>query len=112
MQQGATGANPLPGGRDLLKEYSADVYDFSYANRGTAIIINNTKFSPQTRQEDRKGAEHDAQNLQDTFKFLGFEVKSHTNLTTTQMLKELQSGKFLQAPESLFAPDGNSLEIQ
>ena len=60
---------------------------------GIAIIINNTKFSPETRQDDRKGADNDAQNMHDTFKFLGFDVKSFKNLTTTEMLKELQTGK-------------------
>ncbi len=89
-----SGANPLPGGRDLNEEYTSDVYDFSHAQRGTAIIINNTKFDPKTRQEDRKGADNDAQNLHDTFKFLGFEVKLFINLTTTQMLKELKNGEW------------------
>ena len=92
MQQ-HIGANPLPGGRDLNAEYSSDVYNFNYPNRGIAIIINNTKFSPETRQDDRKGADNDAQNMHDTFKFLGFDVKSFKNLTTTEMLKELQTGK-------------------
>ena len=89
-------ANPLPGGRDLEKEYACEEYNFNHPERGTAIIINNINFSPGTKQADRPGAENDAKNLQDTFKFLGFNVESLTNLTTTEMLKELKKGKFIE----------------
>ena len=103
MQKGGSGANPLPGGRNLNAEYSTDIYNFNYPNRGTAIIINNIKFNPATRQDDRKGAENDAQNMHDTFKFLGFNVKPFTDLTTTEMLKELQSGKYMTIYFTVFS---------
>ena len=56
------------------------------------MIINNIDFEPATRQAKRFGAEHDTTRLTEMYTLLGFQVRSYTNLTTTEMLTVLNQG--------------------
>ena len=69
-------------------------YDFSHADRGMAIVINNIKFEARTMQKSREGAQYDTDNVRATLDLLGFNVLCYENLTTTEMVKVLRTGQF------------------
>ncbi|XP_046567512.1 caspase-3-like isoform X2 [Haliotis rubra] len=68
-----------------------DEYDFSYPERGVAVIINNEKFfsAEQEESDDRVGSSHDAAALDVMFSGLGFIVHRHDNLTQSAMVETL-----------------------
>ncbi|BFZ17751.1 hypothetical protein BsWGS_20790 [Bradybaena similaris] len=68
-----------------------DIYDFTHAERGLAIIINNEDF-PETSYFNRLGSLIDAMALYQTFKNLGFRVWVTKNLKSWQMAHVLRLG--------------------
>ncbi|XP_067672907.1 caspase-7-like isoform X2 [Haliotis asinina] len=65
-------------------------YDFTYAKRGLAVIINNEVFDPKTKFGNRNGSTKDAENLHKMFESLGFDIIRRDNLTGDQMVHLLQ----------------------
>lgn len=59
-----------------------DVYPMKEHPHGLALIINNEKFAKHSLRE---GTELDAINLTMTFRYLGYDVEVHQDLTTKQM---------------------------
>ena len=57
---------------------------------GIALIICNEYFS--CGQKKRRGAQADLKILTDTFKQLQFDVRSFSNLTSTDTLREAKAG--------------------
>ncbi|XP_067671261.1 caspase-3-like [Haliotis asinina] len=67
-----------------------DEYDFSYPQRGLAVIINNETFCSNSGMNKRPGSSYDAKDLKAVFKQMGFKVKSYTDLTADQMVLKLK----------------------
>ncbi|XP_046563102.1 caspase-3-like [Haliotis rubra] len=67
-----------------------DEYDFSYPQRGLAVIINNETFHSKSGLNKRPGSSYDATDLKVVFKQMGFKVKSYTDLTGEQMVLKLK----------------------
>ncbi|XP_071108261.1 caspase-3-like [Haliotis cracherodii] len=70
--------------------HDEDVYDFTYPQRGLAVIINNEKFHSKSGMNKRPGSSCDAMDLKMVFKQMGFKVKSYTDLTAEQMVLKLK----------------------
>ena len=63
-----------------------------HPKRGVFIIINNRRFLPSTRMNERAGTDVDAANLYQLFMGLDFDVRMEHNKTTTEMLKIFDNG--------------------
>ncbi|RUS77802.1 hypothetical protein EGW08_014441 [Elysia chlorotica] len=73
-------------------EEDSDVYDFNFARRGLAIIINNEDFSSSSDFDDRPGSSYDASALFHSFTHLGFNVILYENLAAWKMVEVLRAG--------------------
>ena len=71
----------------------SDVYDFNYAKRGLAVIINNEDFSSSSDFDDRPGSSYDASALYHSFAHLGFDVLLEYDLPAWKMVEFLRTGK-------------------
>lgn len=69
-----------------------DVYRMDHPKRGRFVIINNRKFLPETKMQERAGTDSDAANLYTTFKKLGFDIQMSNNQTKAQMLQIVIKG--------------------
>ena len=69
----------LTGVKKLISEYRMESVP-----RGTCLIISNECFDPEDLS-DRKGTDLDAKNLEETFRWLQFEVNTHSNLSAIDM---------------------------
>nr|6PDQ_A Chain A, Ancestral Effector Caspase-3/6/7 [Homo sapiens]6PDQ_D Chain D, Ancestral Effector Caspase-3/6/7 [Homo sapiens] len=65
-------------------------YKMNHKRRGLCLIINNKNFDRKTGMKTRNGTDKDAENLEKTFKSLGFEVKVYNDLTAEEMQETLQ----------------------
>ncbi|CAF0726883.1 unnamed protein product [Adineta steineri] len=63
-----------------------DEYFMGHVKRGTAIIINNRDFHPNTGLNTRDGTNMDASRLDMTLSDLGFDTKVYHNRTALQIL--------------------------
>ncbi|CAF0783275.1 unnamed protein product [Rotaria sordida] len=63
-----------------------DEYFMGHKQRGTAIIINNKDFHPNTGLNTRDGTNLDASRLEGTFLGLGFDTEVYHNRTALQIL--------------------------
>ena len=84
FSSGHSGALPPLSGEDR--------YRMNHSKRGFAIIINNTKFDPQTRMSERKGSDLDASNLYQQFKALGFDATLLNNIKSIEMQRCMDKG--------------------
>ena len=73
----------------------------SGSKMGTALIIGNENFQPETGREQRPGTDHDIQRLQATFSEMGFQARVSKDLTCTEMIKETKIGKSVKAYRNL-----------
>ncbi|XP_046568754.1 uncharacterized protein LOC124277143 [Haliotis rubra] len=100
-------AEKLPEVKAGKPQDDSDEYDFSYPNRGLAVIINNENFDPESKLSDRKGSGVDASNLKGMFHRLGFKVILHKNLKGEEMVHTLQkvasNKEYDHAPADCFA---------
>jgi hypothetical protein len=81
---GGTAAGAVASGDAASNLYR---YNMDHRERGKFIIINNKKFHPVTRMNERSGTDEDASNLYCDFKRLGFTVELHHNKTKDEMLQ-------------------------
>ncbi|XP_055046107.2 caspase-3-like [Misgurnus anguillicaudatus] len=79
----SSGRNVTSGERKSSREAEQGEYKMDSTPRGLCVIINNKNF--KTPKKDRVGSECDVDSLQDAFKFLGFTVKTHQNLSADEM---------------------------
>ena len=69
------------------------VYKMDSMPRGLALIINNSAFQPKSGFSPRHGSDMDVRNLEDLFKYLGFEVFVKENLTKKKIQKCIKKFK-------------------
>ena len=69
--------------RDIDKHSS--IYSMTHSKRGIALIINNEKFDPQTKLDDRSGSDSDVKQLKKVLEKLLFDVIIRKNQTVQQM---------------------------
>lgn len=63
-----------------------------HKRRGTAIIINNKDFHPNTGLNTRDGTNLDASRLEGTFLGLGFDAEVYHNRTASQIINIVEQG--------------------
>lgn len=71
-----------------------------YPNRGKAIIINNKKFNPSTRLNERNGTDQDASALCCRLSELDFDVDLFHNLKAEEIKVTLQKGQEMRKSSS------------
>ncbi|XP_077999294.1 caspase-3-like [Glandiceps talaboti] len=86
---------PLGTSKTIISSQSEPIdldfrYNMSHPQRGTAIIINNKHFQPQTGMNRRNGTDVDAKQLTESLTRLGFDVKQYDDLTTKKMQAVMQ----------------------
>ncbi|XP_069689291.1 caspase-like [Periplaneta americana] len=79
--QDATDVSPLPA-RGSGCDRDAEEYNMKHPRRGVALIFNHEKFD---RMPARTGSSKDCANLSHELKELGFEVRSHKDLSYVEM---------------------------
>ncbi|XP_032802442.2 caspase-8 [Petromyzon marinus] len=89
-----------PAQRDHMDDpttFSTDLPAYPVKNnpRGICLIINNEEFSSDFKTspklKKREGTHIDAEKLEKVFKYLGFKILLHNNLTVGQMIETLMS---------------------
>ena len=68
------------------------VYKMDHRRRGDMVMICN-KFFTKTDFAEREGCEFDEDALRDAFKVVGFNVKSHDNLTKEELFGTILDGR-------------------
>jgi caspase-like apoptosis-related cysteine protease len=74
-------------------ERDAEEYNMTHKRRGKAVIFNHDTFSSVP---SRAGSQLDVQNLEISYKALGFEVTTYSNLSHTEITKVVHSCKYLK----------------
>ncbi|RWS10270.1 caspase-like protein, partial [Dinothrombium tinctorium] len=64
-------------------------YKMSHKQRGKCIILNHKYFNEKTKCRERKGTEVDSKSLQEVFKYFGFDVIEHCDLTYNEVITTL-----------------------
>lgn len=68
------------------------VYKTRAPRRGTCLIISVDIFKPALCLPSRPGADMDLNKLEDTFRFLDFDVKTYQNPTAAKILSIIEAG--------------------
>nr|XP_055046107.1 caspase-7-like [Misgurnus anguillicaudatus] len=79
----SSGRNVTSDERKSSREAEQGEYKMNSTPRGLCVIINNKNF--KTPKKDRVGSECDVDSLQKVFRYLGFTVETHQNLSADDM---------------------------
>lgn len=80
---------------DIVKiDKNADLYNMNHYKRGYAIILNHYQFDNQLLAS-RDGTEKDVNALEDTLKFLQFDVITCNNYTYSEICDKLNECKYV-----------------